>query len=210
MPSTSHRLSQCWPRSLSPYDVTRPQCVKALSEHFMTFEYTCNYDICDVKCVRKVWLKVCSIGENSLTFCSVTIWISNQKETLLYELPLTHCGPVRCVWHKSGTTLAKDGDKPLPEPRLTYHQWDSVGLIEGQCHKNPPVYKFKQNVFANYTYKLLPQPTGTKLVEWYASETVSKFEHFIQEYIIWNIFCNIAAILVKMGWWAYSQGISNA
>ena len=26
--STSHYLSQCWPRSLSPYDVTKPQWVK--------------------------------------------------------------------------------------------------------------------------------------------------------------------------------------
>ena len=26
--ATSHYLSQCWPRSLSPYDVTRPQWVK--------------------------------------------------------------------------------------------------------------------------------------------------------------------------------------
>ena len=27
--ATSHYLSQCWPRSLSPYDVTRPECVKS-------------------------------------------------------------------------------------------------------------------------------------------------------------------------------------
>ena len=29
--ATSHYLSQCWPRSLSPYDVTRPQWVKPTS-----------------------------------------------------------------------------------------------------------------------------------------------------------------------------------
>ena len=28
--ATSHYLSQCWPRSLSPYGVTRPQCVKCV------------------------------------------------------------------------------------------------------------------------------------------------------------------------------------
>ena len=28
--ATSHYLSQCWPRSLSPYGVTRPRCVKLL------------------------------------------------------------------------------------------------------------------------------------------------------------------------------------
>ena len=29
--ATSHYLSQCWPRSLSPYGISRPQCVKVLS-----------------------------------------------------------------------------------------------------------------------------------------------------------------------------------
>ena len=28
--ATSHYLSQCWPTSLSPYGVTRPQCVNSL------------------------------------------------------------------------------------------------------------------------------------------------------------------------------------
>ena len=28
--ATSHYLNQCWPRSLPPYGVTRPQCVKQL------------------------------------------------------------------------------------------------------------------------------------------------------------------------------------
>ena len=28
--ATSHYLSQCWPRSLSPYDITRPQWVKVI------------------------------------------------------------------------------------------------------------------------------------------------------------------------------------
>ena len=29
--ATSHNLSQCWPRSLSPYGVTRPQSVKGMA-----------------------------------------------------------------------------------------------------------------------------------------------------------------------------------
>ena len=28
--ATSHYLSQCWPRSLTPYGVTRPQCINSL------------------------------------------------------------------------------------------------------------------------------------------------------------------------------------
>ena len=35
--ATSHYLSQCWPRSLSPYGVTRPHWVKHLSE--LPWEY---------------------------------------------------------------------------------------------------------------------------------------------------------------------------
>ena len=34
--ATSHYLSQCWPRSLSPYGVTRPQWVKMVSLKFHT------------------------------------------------------------------------------------------------------------------------------------------------------------------------------
>ena len=32
--ATSHYMSQCWPRSLSPYDVTRPQWVKLVVQLF--------------------------------------------------------------------------------------------------------------------------------------------------------------------------------
>ena len=33
--ATSHYLSQCWPRSLSPYGVTRPQWVKSKDEKYI-------------------------------------------------------------------------------------------------------------------------------------------------------------------------------
>ena len=33
--ATSHYLSQCWPRSLSPYDVIKPQWVKLLHENII-------------------------------------------------------------------------------------------------------------------------------------------------------------------------------
>ena len=31
--ATSHYLSQCWPRSVSPYGITRAQCVKVIAGH---------------------------------------------------------------------------------------------------------------------------------------------------------------------------------
>ena len=34
--ATSHYLSQCWPRSMSPYDVTRPQWVKSWFKYCMS------------------------------------------------------------------------------------------------------------------------------------------------------------------------------
>ena len=40
--ATSHYLSQCWPRSLSPYGVTRPQWVKpALNRELRLAELSC-------------------------------------------------------------------------------------------------------------------------------------------------------------------------
>ena len=45
--ATSHYLSQCWPRSLSPYDVTRPQWVKRLSHTYAGYKlyhhYVCKW-----------------------------------------------------------------------------------------------------------------------------------------------------------------------
>ena len=38
--ATSHHLSQCWPRSLSPYGVTRPQCVNILRPE----QNACHFD----------------------------------------------------------------------------------------------------------------------------------------------------------------------
>ena len=37
--ATSHYLSQCWPRSLSPYDVTRPQWVNSLAPGRFGFNF---------------------------------------------------------------------------------------------------------------------------------------------------------------------------
>ena len=39
----SHYLSQCWPRSLSPYDVTRPQWVKANRSKIFTSEWNTHF-----------------------------------------------------------------------------------------------------------------------------------------------------------------------
>ena len=59
--ATSHYLSQCWPRSLSPYGVTRPQWVKQMGLLFFLdsfifsniVHYKCNIEV-QYFCVKLV------------------------------------------------------------------------------------------------------------------------------------------------------------
>ena len=46
--ATSHYLSQCWPRSLSPYGVTRPQWVKKMLSCLLrcVWSYQWHHDMC--------------------------------------------------------------------------------------------------------------------------------------------------------------------
>ena len=44
----SHYLSQCWPRSLSPYGVTRPQWVNRMNDQAKSWEITSQNDIMTV------------------------------------------------------------------------------------------------------------------------------------------------------------------
>ena len=41
--ATSHFLSQCWPSSMSPYGITRPQWVNALCTCYIATGIVCNY-----------------------------------------------------------------------------------------------------------------------------------------------------------------------
>ena len=43
--ATKHYLSQCWPRFMSPYGITRPQWVKSLSFHINAQE-SCKVQCC--------------------------------------------------------------------------------------------------------------------------------------------------------------------
>ena len=45
-----------------------------------------------------------------------------------------------CVNIGSGNGLLPDGTKPLPEPNLSSHQWDSVAFALEQCHSKCPCY----------------------------------------------------------------------
>ena len=62
--ATSHYLSQCWPRSMSPYDVIRPQWVKILN-------VVLNYD--------------CSIRMSHVKYWALTEYIYSSKKSVLSE-----------------------------------------------------------------------------------------------------------------------------
>ena len=61
----SHYLNQCWPRSMTPYDVTRPQWVKLLKFHgklnWPHMMYIISFEIMNTHSnLKHVWLDVAS------------------------------------------------------------------------------------------------------------------------------------------------------
>ena len=46
--ATSHYLSQCWPRSMWPYGVTRPQWVKTVATAWLMYWSYCSPEQCDL------------------------------------------------------------------------------------------------------------------------------------------------------------------
>ena len=56
--ATIHYLSQCWPRCMLPYGVTRPQWIKsAISEHMLSIKFmiTCDIAFRWMSCNRTPW-----------------------------------------------------------------------------------------------------------------------------------------------------------
>ena len=88
--ATSHYLSQCWPRSLSPYGVTRPQWAKIVQQlnDFLTFDpitfnlglkminLPCFQDIDDIWSLAfNMWTQMTSIsGESYLSLVAFYGW----------------------------------------------------------------------------------------------------------------------------------------
>ena len=66
--ATSHYLSQCWPSSMSLYDVTRPQWVKCQRE-----------STCIFRCLVKQWCSNVSASERKREMFSA--WWRHQMET---------------------------------------------------------------------------------------------------------------------------------
>ena len=62
--ATSHYLSQCWPSSMSPYGVTRPQWVKGLRPVLEGFVVTMHTGACNRKSNPQ------TVRPRDLTYCS--------------------------------------------------------------------------------------------------------------------------------------------
>ena len=104
--ATSHYLSQCWPRFMSPHGVTRPQSVNSL--------WPCECRIAD---------GVLELGQH--WFNLLRLPHVPDSNDLFPEPHLTHCGLVTPysdkIWVsiRSGNSLLPDSTKPLSLPMLT-------------------------------------------------------------------------------------------
>ena len=130
--ATSHYLRQCWPRSQSPYDVTRPQWLTHWGWDKM------------VAMFKSIFLNDnSSLIQISLKFVlkDSTDVFMRPSDSLSFLIIDSLC-PSDTIWRQeiwvnigSGNGLLPDGTKPLPKPKLTDHQWNPVTFILGQFHK---------------------------------------------------------------------------
>ena len=77
--ATRHYLSQCWPRSMSPYGVTRPKWVNSLApgscgSEFTIFKLISRIDIMNISCeIAFKWMPQ-DLSDNKSTFVQVRSW----------------------------------------------------------------------------------------------------------------------------------------
>ena len=95
--ATSHYLSQCWPRSLSPYDVIRPQWVK--KKQWADFR---SPWVLFPECQKKIFMHL---------VCYVMLDFKKQMIAETYGIwywPFNWLWPNDTIWqHRSGSTLAQ-------------------------------------------------------------------------------------------------------
>ena len=101
--ATNHYLSQCWPRSMSPYGITRSEWVNTFRPpvfrlhfqmHFLQWKYLNFYWI---------FTQICSKGPN---WEKVNIGIGNDLvPDRRQAITCTNDDPVQCMHHPAGITL---------------------------------------------------------------------------------------------------------
>ena len=128
--ATSHYLSQCWPRSLLPYGITRLQLVKK----FQLLQTL--WKLSSIK--SGTWHGSCAPGLMELQYSVNSLApgrcgsnfkraISKHVTILVHVHYLWNCSQVDATEHlwwqvniASGNGLVPSGSKPLPEPMLTW------------------------------------------------------------------------------------------
>ena len=144
--ASNHYLSQCWPRSMSPYGITKPQWVNisAISIKYILPWYSKWYDPCEMKShfiISKSFCRVCLYVFLSKDFDKQIKLICYQSSFLLKQFWFsyiintfqTHISNwlqlSNTIWHSEHceTWASLDqvmawclgGTKPFPEPMLT-------------------------------------------------------------------------------------------
>ena len=127
--ATSHYLSQCWPRSLPPYDFTRPQWV-----NFLVLKLECFKRTRSILLLLMPWLLaspghqqpchwMCRITRSSSSLTHWPLGNLNFSDWQLRYLLWNCLQKNEYHWMRShigsGNGLVPLGNKPLPEPMLT-------------------------------------------------------------------------------------------
>ena len=97
--ATSHYLSQCWPSSMSPYGITRPQWVKWNNLFWRSIHY-----VNSLLTLEKIFLDICQAISNAIRRMPQDFSEDKLSLSTLVQVMVRH-------WTYS---------KPLPEPMMTY------------------------------------------------------------------------------------------
>ena len=104
--AASHYLSQCWPRSLSPYGVTRPQWVKCCCFWMEGFNNFTSSFIIDI---MPHYLNVPFVRRQQSTYlpyqyCILTTWLKTVVTYVLMQW--SHCNLVLSHQYEKGLVTA--------------------------------------------------------------------------------------------------------
>ena len=144
--ATSHYLSQCWPRSLSPYGVTRPQWVKFIEENMPHQGFFSLYDWAKSQPIRYLLILAKTLFSYrqktvviSRSMANCFLWNSHRRASYCYRIlhmPRQHSYHTMCQISKQ---LPESLYHNLDECRMKFpslnHSWNgppvslSVGMI---------------------------------------------------------------------------------